>query len=93
MQVIVCGDHVREAKPAAEPLLKACAQLDLDPTTCCYVGDSIQDMVAANAAHMPGFLACWGYWPRLRYSIEGWPYSQVFYTPEDFLQREVLRSA
>jgi len=84
-QVLICGDHVRNAKPDAEPLLKACVALQCDPTACCYVGDNLHDITAAGAAGMPGFLACWGYWPRLHYSIEGWPYSAVFYQPEDFL--------
>lgn len=89
LQVVICGDQVQEAKPAAEPLLKACAELNVDPTQCCYVGDSKQDMLSAQAAGMPGFLACWGYWPRLHYSIENWPYTEVFYTPEDFLKNIV----
>lgn len=86
-QVVVCGDHVLEAKPSPEPLFYACKQLAVLPSACCYVGDSLQDMLAARAAEMPGFLAHWGYWSRLRYNTTDWPYSAVFDKPEDFLAR------
>lgn len=83
--VIICGDKVRESKPSAEPLLMACEQLGENPEECCYVGDSLNDLLAAKNAGMPGFLACWGYWQQLRYSVEDWPYTQVFYHLEDLL--------
>jgi 2-phosphoglycolate phosphatase len=81
--VVICGDQVRQSKPSAEPLLIACKQIQTDPKLCCYVGDTLPDMLAAKAAQMPGLLACWGYWPRLHYTIESWPYTEVFYQPDN----------
>jgi 2-phosphoglycolate phosphatase len=83
-KVVICGDQVSKNKPSPQPLFIACRQLNVDPTLCCYVGDSLNDMLAAKAASMPGLLACWGYWPRLHYSIEGWPYTKILYQPQDF---------
>lgn len=86
--VIICGDMVKNSKPDPEPLLLACEQLGVNTSQCCYVGDSLADMQAAKAAQMPGLLACWGYWPRLNYSIADWPCSAILYKPEDFFAAE-----
>jgi N-acetyl-D-muramate 6-phosphate phosphatase len=85
--VVLCGDQVGAIKPSPEPLFQACQQLAVAPSACCYVGDSIQDMLAANAAAMPGFLAHWGYWLRLRYDTENWPYTAAFDAPQKLLNR------
>ena len=48
---LVCGDDVRERKPAPEPVLKALENLDMRPgPDCWYVGDSSTDTVSAKEA-------------------------------------------
>jgi HAD superfamily hydrolase (TIGR01509 family) len=48
--VTVTGDDVREAKPAAEPVLAAVHGVGLDAGRCAYVGDGPNDVLASRAA-------------------------------------------
>ncbi len=84
--VVICGDTVEKSKPSPAPLLTACKKLQISAAECCYVGDSIADMIAAKDSPMPGLLALWGYWPRLKYSIQGWPYTALLHQPEDLFR-------
>ena len=84
-QVLICGNMVSKGKPSPIPLYMACNHLKIAPDQTCYVGDSLVDMQAAQRAGMPGLLVLWGYWKRLGYSIEGWPYQQKFATPLELL--------
>lgn len=48
---IVCGDEVKNRKPAPELILKALDNLDVKPgQSCWYVGDSTTDTIAAKEA-------------------------------------------
>lgn len=58
---IVSGDSTPHPKPASDPLLLACEQLQLKPRDCVYVGDDLRDIAAARAAHMRSVAAGWGY--------------------------------
>ncbi|HKY92703.1 MAG TPA: HAD-IA family hydrolase [Nevskiaceae bacterium] len=58
---VVSGDTCAKAKPAPDPLLHACAQIDLEPKACIYVGDDQRDVEAARAAKMRSVAAGWGY--------------------------------
>ena len=58
---LIGGDTTGLLKPAPEPLLAACAQLEVAPADCLYVGDDIRDVQAAHAAGMPAIAAAWGY--------------------------------
>ena len=49
---IIDGSHVAHAKPAPDLLLYAARELDVEPSRCWYVGDSVWDMKAAGAAGM-----------------------------------------
>ncbi len=49
---IVDASHVEHAKPEPDLLLRAAEELDIEPATAWYVGDSTWDMVAAVAAAM-----------------------------------------
>jgi phosphoglycolate phosphatase-like HAD superfamily hydrolase len=49
---IVDASHVEHAKPEPDLLLRAAEELDIDPATAWYVGDSTWDMAAAVAAGM-----------------------------------------
>ena len=58
---IVGGDTAARAKPHPDPLLHACAAIDVEPTRCLYVGDDIRDITAGKAAGMKTLAAAYGY--------------------------------
>ena len=58
---IVSGDTTPHAKPHPEPLFEAARRLQVDPTSCVYVGDDERDIVAGLAAGMATVAATYGY--------------------------------
>jgi phosphoglycolate phosphatase len=58
---VVSGDTAPRPKPHPDPLLHACALLDIAPGRCWYVGDDARDIVAGRAAGMTTLAAGWGY--------------------------------
>lgn len=48
--VLICPDHVSKSKPDPEPMLLACSQLDLDPSTVLFVGDDLRDIESGRGA-------------------------------------------
>jgi 2-phosphoglycolate phosphatase len=58
---IVSGDSTANSKPHPEPLLHACAQIDLPCGQCLYIGDAQRDVEAALAADMRVLIAAYGY--------------------------------
>lgn len=61
--VLICPDHVSQAKPDPEGLLLAAAQLDRDPAHSIYVGDHPRDITAGQLAGMHTVAAAYGYLP------------------------------
>lgn len=59
--IIVGGDTLAFRKPHPEPILYACRQLDLGAGEAVYVGDSMTDCRAAEAAGMPMVAVTYGY--------------------------------
>ena len=57
---VIDGSHVEHAKPAPDLLLLAARKLRTQPADCWYVGDSVWDMRAANAAGMVGVAVPYG---------------------------------
>lgn len=55
------GDSLAERKPSPLPLLHVCEQLDVTPAQCVMVGDSKNDILAANAANMESIGLTYGY--------------------------------
>ncbi len=47
---VIGVDEVRECKPAAEPVLRALAELGVEPHRAAMVGDTVHDIRAARAA-------------------------------------------
>ncbi len=47
---IVCGDTIKESKPNPEIYLKACKQLNLEPSECYAIEDSKNGILSAKAA-------------------------------------------
>lgn len=58
---VACGDTTPHLKPHPASLLHAAEQLKLAPNACCYLGDDLRDMKAAQAAGMRPIAVEWGY--------------------------------
>lgn len=56
----VLADDTELYKPHPDPLLKAAEILNISPSDCLYVGDTIFDYKASKAAGMDFGLALWG---------------------------------
>ena len=59
--VVISGDTTPHTKPHPAPLLAALARLDVDASTCIYVGDDLRDIEAAHAARVLAIAARFGY--------------------------------
>ena len=72
----ISGDSCANAKPHPEPLLLAARTLNVDPQDCLFVGDTINDLKAADAAGMRVLIAGWGYFdenePRSNWNPTAW---------------------
>lgn len=79
---IICGDTLPTPKPDPAPLLHACQLIKVKPQNCLFVGDSLVDMQAAQAAGMMGVVATYGYLPK-NTSWESWPHSIPIKTAHD----------
>jgi phosphoglycolate phosphatase len=60
-KVLVCPDHVKHSKPDPEPMLLACSQLGLDPSSVLFVGDDLRDIESGRAAGSKTAAVTWGY--------------------------------
>jgi phosphoglycolate phosphatase len=60
-QVLVGGDCTTNKKPSPQPLHYACQLLKQEPRHCLMVGDSRNDVLAAQAAEMPVVAVNYGY--------------------------------
>lgn len=58
---LICPDHVTHRKPHAEPLLKACDQLQVNAVNTLYVGDHIRDIECGRNAGSTTVAALYGY--------------------------------
>jgi phosphoglycolate phosphatase len=60
-ELLLGGDSLPERKPSALPLLHVCEQLSVTAQQCVMVGDSKNDILAANAAGMQSIGLTYGY--------------------------------
>lgn len=58
---VIGGDDMRQLKPAPAGLLHACAALQVAHTDTIMVGDSANDLKAAQAAGIESIAVSWGY--------------------------------
>ena len=61
--VLICPDHVSKSKPDPEPMLLACSQLGLEPSTTLVVGDDLRDIESGRAAGSRTAAVRYGYIP------------------------------
>jgi len=59
--IILSRDDVENHKPAPDMLLKACQELDVHPDNALMLGDTDNDILAANSASIKSALALWGF--------------------------------
>ncbi|WP_168788627.1 phosphoglycolate phosphatase [Paraburkholderia aromaticivorans] len=59
--IIVDGNTLAQRKPDPAPLLHACDALGVEPAHTLYVGDSVNDALAAQAAGMAMICVSYGY--------------------------------
>ncbi len=60
-EFILGGDSLKEKKPSPMPLLHVCETLNVDVKECVMVGDSKNDILAANACSMQSVGVTYGY--------------------------------
>jgi phosphoglycolate phosphatase len=60
-ELILGGDSLDKKKPSPLPLLHVCEQLNVGVDECVMVGDSKNDILAANAAGMQSIGVTYGY--------------------------------
>ncbi|GLS90225.1 phosphoglycolate phosphatase [Psychromonas marina] len=60
-ELLLGGDSLPERKPSPLPLLHVCETLSVTPEQCVMVGDSKNDILAANAANMQSIGLTYGY--------------------------------
>ena len=58
---VVCGDTVSRSKPWPDPVIHACATLDVSPSQGVMVGDDERDILSGQSAGMLSLAASWGY--------------------------------
>lgn len=78
----VFAGQTPKMKPAADPILKALADLQADPTTAIYIGDSVHDMAAAHHAGIAFGMAAWGVRDQSVFNDEA---DYIFAKPADLL--------
>ncbi|MBN1479869.1 HAD-IA family hydrolase [candidate division KSB1 bacterium] len=59
--VVVARDQVAQPKPAPDMLLHICERLNILPKNALMLGDTDNDILAANAAEIRSCLALWGF--------------------------------
>lgn len=60
-ELILGGDSLPQKKPDPAPLLHVCKTLNVDVSACVMVGDSKNDILAANASGMQSVGVTYGY--------------------------------
>ncbi len=58
---VISGDTTNNSKPHPEPMLTACAQAEVKPEECVYIGDAVHDIDAGKSANMKTLAAVYGY--------------------------------
>lgn len=81
---IISGDTLPTAKPHPAPLLHACELMHILPQDSVYVGDTLGDIQAAQAAHMRSIAVSYGYRPTGS-KIEEWGADAYVASPDALL--------
>lgn len=82
---IVCADTTAHAKPHPDPMLKACKDVNIDPTHCMFIGDAITDIQAGKSVGMQTITAAYGYVP-YNTDITAWQSDFIVHSALELLQ-------
>lgn len=77
--VVVCGDTLAYNKPHPAPLFYACACLAVKPSSCLFVGDDKNDMLAGKDAGIKTVAVTYGY-GRVK---QDWGYHYLVNSPQE----------
>jgi phosphoglycolate phosphatase len=58
---IISGDTTANPKPHSDPMIAACAQANVNPRECVYIGDALHDITAGKSVQMKTLAAVYGY--------------------------------
>ncbi|MEM7434826.1 MAG: HAD-IA family hydrolase [Myxococcota bacterium] len=83
LSTMVCADDVTHGKPHPEPVLKALEALDEDPSSAIFIGDSVHDIHAGQAAGVATAAVGWGPFPRE--IVDSAAPNRWFESPEEWL--------
>lgn len=81
---LISGDTVANTKPHPAQLLHACQVVHTQPEHCLYVGDTLGDIQAAQAAGMHSIAVGYGYRPK-NSKMDEWQADAIAATPEELL--------
>ena len=81
---IVSADTTPHSKPHPAPMLYACAQANVQPERCLYIGDAKRDIEAGNNTEMTTLIAAYGYIKDTD-SPEDWQADGIIEHPRDIL--------
>ena len=70
IRIIVSKNDTDETKPSPKPLFYAAEKLKFKPEECIYVGDMIEDILAAKRAGMKSVAVSWGLHSKTRLKTE-----------------------
>lgn len=73
--IIIGEDNAEETKPGPGGLLQACRLLGVQPSQCIYIGDSLSDSLAAEAAGMPSIGVKWNHHDKIDIDSLGFTYT------------------
>ncbi len=81
--IIIGEDNAEETKPGPGGLQQACRMLKIKPEECMYVGDSLSDSAAAEAAGIPSIGVKWNHHDKADIDTLGFTYTVT--TPDEIL--------
>ncbi len=87
---VISGDTTPHQKPHPEPLFEAARRLGVLPQDCCFVGDDLRDIQAAQAAGMVSIAVTWGYCGKTEPTL--WKADFLLHKPSDLLPLVVQHS-
>lgn len=80
--VVICPDHVSQAKPDPEGLLLACKKTACIPADAVYVGDHPRDIDAGINAKIATVAVSWGYYSD-ELPIDKWNADKIVTSPDE----------
>ncbi len=83
-KVVVCGDTLTKIKPDPAPVFHACKQVQREVKQCVFIGDTLNDALAATAAKMPCLIVSYGYTEENTIN-DSWQATQIIHEPEEII--------